>query len=116
MRESTFATLDPPHPVPDHGSMKRAEVLAQLHDLLPQLTALGVVHLALFGSVARDEATGQSDIDVLVDIVGPRPFAQRVAVTDLLQAHFGCRVDVVPREALKVRAREVAEREALLVA
>ncbi len=96
--------------------MKRAEVLAQLHDLLPQLTALGVVHLALFGSVARDEATGQSDIDVLVDIVGPRPFAQRVAVTDLLQAHFGCRVDVVPREALKVRAREVAEREALLVA
>lgn len=93
--------------------MKRAEVLAQLQALLPQLRALGVRDIALFGSVARDEADAGSDIDVLVDIVAARPFAQRMAVTDLLEAHFGCRVDVVPRGALKPRARAIVEQEAL---
>ena len=96
--------------------MTRAHVLAQLHALLPQLAELGVRRLALFGSLARDEASATSDIDVLVDIVGPRPFAQRLAVTDLLEAHFGCHVDVVPFDALKPRARAIVEREALLVA
>jgi predicted nucleotidyltransferase len=33
-----------------------------------RLVALGVVHAWLFGSVARDAATSESDIDVMVDL------------------------------------------------
>ena len=46
------------------------------------LAALGVVHAWLFGSVARDAATPESDIDVMVDLDegphGPEAAVQRV--------------------------------------
>jgi predicted nucleotidyltransferase len=42
--------------------MKREEVLAIVAQHQQELKAMGVKSLALFGSVARDEATAESDI------------------------------------------------------
>jgi predicted nucleotidyltransferase len=82
--------------------MKRDEVLrilAEHHDELRR--EYNVKSLALFGSVARDEATGASDIDILVD------FDRRVSLFDLigLQLHLQDllrvpKVDVVMRDAI----------------
>ncbi|WP_341735515.1 nucleotidyltransferase domain-containing protein [Microcoleus sp. CAWBG640] len=47
--------------------MKRADVLAILAAHQERLKALGVKSLDLFGSVARDEARSDSDVDFLVD-------------------------------------------------
>jgi uncharacterized protein len=47
--------------------MKRDEVLAILAAHREQLQALGVKSLNLFGSVARDEARPDSDVDFLVE-------------------------------------------------
>ncbi|VTZ26147.1 DNA polymerase, beta domain protein region [Methylocella tundrae] len=47
--------------------MKRAEVIAKLKAVEPQLWAHGVGALYLFGSHARDEAREGSDVDVFVD-------------------------------------------------
>ncbi|TRU83627.1 MAG: hypothetical protein EWV54_19670, partial [Microcystis novacekii Mn_MB_F_20050700_S1D] len=47
--------------------MKRDEVLAILAAHREQLQTLGVKSLSLFGSVARDEAHSDSDVDFLVE-------------------------------------------------
>jgi uncharacterized protein len=45
------------------------EVLRTLRNHESELRHLGVSHAAVFGSVARGEATAGSDIDVLVDAI-----------------------------------------------
>ena len=48
--------------------MDRAAVIARLTEERARLEALGVTHVYLFGSVARDEARADSDVDVMVDL------------------------------------------------
>jgi predicted nucleotidyltransferase len=54
--------------------------------------------LALFGSVARDDATDTSDVDVLVDFGAPPTFDQymglKIFLEDLLQCSVGHRAQV----------------------
>lgn len=62
----------------------------------------GIMHLAVFGSVARGEATADSDIDLLYDL---RPGAhlgwEIEDLTDELSEVFGGRaVDLISRSAL----------------
>ena len=47
--------------------MNRAEVIARLKAIEPELRARGVEHLYLYGSYARDEARPDSDIDLLAE-------------------------------------------------
>jgi predicted nucleotidyltransferase len=51
--------------------MKRDEVLAIVAAHRQQLQAMGVKSLELFGSVARDEAGPDSDVDFLVEFDRP---------------------------------------------
>lgn len=61
----------------------------------------GVSRLSLFGSVARDEATDSSDIDVLVEFERPTTLFQLGALQLYLEDAFvGPRVDVVPRDCI----------------
>ena len=52
----------------------------------------GIRSLRLFGSVAREQQTEQSDIDVYVEM-DPKPFV-RLHVKDYLERLLGCSVDV----------------------
>lgn len=57
--------------------------------------------LALFGSVARNEATETSDIDVLVEFApNQKNFDRFMALADLLEQTLGRHVEVVTTEAL----------------
>ncbi len=47
--------------------MRRDDAIARLRAARDRLSALGVRHLYLYGSVARDDATTDSDVDILVD-------------------------------------------------
>lgn len=96
--------------------MRRAEALAILHDLLPRLTALGVACIDLVGSVARDEARVDSDVDVVVTFGSAPSLAEHLRIVDVLEEALGRRVDVIPRGRLKARALAVLEREAVHVA
>jgi uncharacterized protein len=51
--------------------MQRDEALAILTDHRQDLENFGVKSIAIFGSVARNEARGDSDVDVLVEFAGP---------------------------------------------
>ena len=97
--------------------MTRSEALNRLGALLPEARSrFGVAAISLFGSVARDEATDQSDLDVLVDFAGPATFANFMGLKLYLEDSLGVRVDLVTRRALRPRMRDRIESEALRVA
>ena len=54
----------------------------------------GIRRIGIFGSVARGEQTPDSDVDIVVDLVKPRPF-YLVHIKDELQTLFGRPVDIV---------------------
>lgn len=96
--------------------MTTEQALILLRDAVPSLQALGLTYLALVGSTARGQATALSDVDVLVDFEGPGRFQRHLAIVDLLTAHLNCHVDVISRRAVKPRALDVLEKEAIRVA
>ena len=48
--------------------MTKAEALARLRAREGELRAMGVDHLSIFGSTARDEATSESDLDLAIQL------------------------------------------------
>jgi len=96
--------------------MKREHVLRILSAHHQDLKNLHVKALALFGSVARDEATAESDVDLLVEFEGGATFDRYMDLKFFLEECLGCRIDLVTRDALKPRVRPQVEREAILVA
>ncbi len=82
--------------------MKRNDVLQKLRAEQENLRVrYGVASLALFGSVARDEAGPDSDVDVLVEFGRPITLFDLVAVQQHLERCLGVRrVDLVPRDSV----------------
>ena len=66
----------------------------------------GVKSLLLFGSVARDEATSTSDVDLLVEFNRPVGYFGLFALQDYLEKLLGCRVDLGTLNSLKPYIRE----------
>jgi len=78
-----------------------AEAQARLAACASEVRALGVVRLALFGSVLRGEASPESDVDLLVEFApGKKSFDRFMALGDLLEARLGRPVELVTPEAL----------------
>ena len=76
----------------------------------------GVQSLALFGSVARDEATAKSDVDLLVEFNRPVGYFGLFALQDYLEQLLGCPVDLGTPDSLKPYLRERIQGELLRVA
>jgi predicted nucleotidyltransferase len=72
----------------------------------PELSALGVKSLKLFGSVVRGEARPESDIDILVEFSRPIGLLAFVRLKQRLAELLGRPVDLVTPEALKPPLRE----------
>jgi predicted nucleotidyltransferase len=97
--------------------MRRDEVLRILRAHRAELErAHGVRFLAIFGSVARDQASTESDIDVLVEFSARPGFDGYMALKGRLEVLLGPRVDLVMLGALKPSVRPEIEREAIRVA
>jgi len=97
--------------------MRRAEALAVLSRYRAELEReFGVASLALFGSVARDEAGPDSDVDVLVEFRETPGLSEYMRLKWWLEEQLGRRVDLVMKGALKDWARPMVEAEAIRVA
>ncbi|MGA7670044.1 MAG: nucleotidyltransferase family protein [Nitrolancea sp.] len=86
--------------------MTRDELVRILGEHRSELDALGVQSLALFGSMARDEAGPESDVDFLVEFNDLPTFDRYMGLKLLLEDVLGRRVDLVLREDLKPRIRD----------
>ena len=60
--------------------MTREEIIRTLSEHRAELTEMGVRSLALFGSVARNEAKPGSDIDLLADLEPPYTYDRYIQV------------------------------------
>ena len=66
-----------------------------LHEHADELRRLGVRHLGIVGSLARDEATLSSDVDMLIEVAADRPFSLwalgevRVRLSEILGREAG---------------------------
>jgi predicted nucleotidyltransferase len=81
--------------------LTRQQAVERLIAAEPEIRALGVERLALFGSVARDEADSDSDVDVLVHFSsGAKTYGRFLALSELLEALFGRAVELVTLESL----------------
>jgi predicted nucleotidyltransferase len=98
--------------------MNRAEIVAKLKAVEPQLRAHGVAGLYLFGSYARDDARPDSDVDVFIDKAPGRSFG----FDELMGGYFALK-DAVPgikisfgtREGLDLSIKDEVEKQAVRI-
>lgn len=95
--------------------MKREEIIQLLQEHKVRLNELGLRSISIFGSVARDEATTSSDIDLLVEMDPPYTFDRYINAKFYLEDLLGCQVDLVMNETLRERIRPQVERDAIRV-
>jgi uncharacterized protein len=93
--------------------VKRAEVLAIVETHQEKLKTLGVKTLDLFGSVARDEARPDSDVDFLVEFSIEATLFDLFRVQHYLEDILGCKVDLGTKSALRQHLREPVLQEAI---
>ncbi len=64
------------------------------------LSKLGVRSLALFGSVARNDGSPKSDVDILIEFDSKKGIFAFIDVKSYLEELLDCEVDLVTRGAL----------------
>jgi predicted nucleotidyltransferase len=97
--------------------MMREETIARLRDNAAALQARGAIALYLFGSTARDEGHGGSDIDIFIDYDRTKKFSlvDLAGLKNFLEDEFAAKVDVTTRDSLHPLLREGIERSAIRV-
>jgi len=97
--------------------MKRDSALDLLSAKKDEIRSrFAVSRLALFGSVARDEAVESSDIDFIVTFDGPATFDRFMDLKFYLENLLSVRVDLVTQNALRTPLLKIVEEEAIHVA
>jgi len=93
--------------------MTREETLAVLRQFKREYAEqYGILEIGVFGSVGRDEAREDSDIDICIKTLTPNPFAL-VHIKELIEARLHKPVDIIRvREQMNPFLKERIEKEA----
>lgn len=97
-------------------TLRRQDVVDTLRAQRALLDRFGVSHISVFGSVARDEARADSDIDLLVEFGRPIGLFGFAGLQRELAAALGRPVDLVTPAAIKPELRDRILREAVVAA
>lgn len=87
---------------------KRLEILSTAKNY-------GASNIRIFGSVAREEANSNSDIDFLMDIELGKNLLDRIALIQDLEDLLGCKVDIAKPENLHESIKEKVLQEAIIL-
>jgi len=72
-----------------------------------ELRARGIASVAIFGSIARGDATEFSDLDVLIELDPDARFGfSYFSLPEYFEGILGVRTDVVSRQAIKPYIRD----------
>jgi uncharacterized protein len=93
--------------------MDKQEVLSLVNAHRDRLDEFAVKGLFLFGSVARGEATVESDVDFLVEFNRPVGLFMLLGLKSFLEDILGCSVDVGTPSSLRPHVRETVLKEAI---
>lgn len=86
--------------------MKKLDAIDLVQSHQQELRKLGVNALNLFGSVARDQANLQSDVDILVELDESVGFFEFFQIKHYLEDLFQCPIDLGTVDALKEHLRQ----------
>ena len=94
--------------------MRRQKILKILFEHRNEIESrFDVASLSLFGSAAREEATEESDIDILVTFNNTPGIFGFLELKEYLEKILECSVDLVTKNALKKQLREQILQEAV---
>jgi uncharacterized protein len=96
--------------------MDKDRIIVILREHAPELRAAGLVHLRVFGSVARGEASPQSDVDLMADFDRSKRLTLLTvgSLERRLGDLLGLKVDLSAAEWMKEPVRKQALREAVI--
>ena len=96
--------------------MNRQAVLRRLTGSIKEIRQrFSVKALSIFGSIARDEAIDNSDVDVLVTFNQKASFDIFMDLKFYLEDLLGTSIDLVTDKALRPKVRQAIEREMINV-
>ncbi|MCZ6675526.1 MAG: nucleotidyltransferase family protein [Verrucomicrobia bacterium] len=96
--------------------MKREKVIEVLANALPDLKSrYPIHHIELFGSVARNDNSEHSDIDLLVE-VDPEIGLGIVDLSEELEKLLGTSIDLITTRGINPRLKKRIEQELIHVA
>jgi hypothetical protein len=85
-----------------------SDPIIQLEEHSQAIRQFGAQRIGVFGSLARGEATGKSDVDVYVEFApSQRTFRNFNALYELLERIFGRAVDLVTDHSLSEHSARV---------
>lgn len=97
--------------------MDKEAILARLSGSVEEIRQrFSVKALAIFGSVAREQTTDKSDVDVLVTFNQKANFDLFMDLKFYLEELLGIKVDLVTDKGLRTQMRQAIEREIIYVA
>ncbi|MGB3767659.1 MAG: nucleotidyltransferase family protein [Phormidesmis sp.] len=97
----------------DIALLNKQYVLEVLDAHRGSLNEFAVKALFLFGSVARNEATPESDVDLLVEFNRPVGLFTLLGLQSHLEEVLGCSVDLGTPTSLRPHLRETVLKEAV---
>lgn len=95
------------------SNIDKQQVLDSINAQRERLDEFAVEALFLFGSVARDEATSESDVDFLVEFTRPVGLFTLLQLKSFLEELLNCSVDVGTPNSLHPHVREAVLKEAI---
>ena len=96
--------------------MKRADAITRLRDHETELKRLGVRHLYLFVSTARDAARDDSDVDLFFDYEkGKLGLYELMDVKEAATRILRCKTDIMTRDSIHKLLRKRIEAAAVPV-
>ena len=96
--------------------MIKQKVLNLLKEHQDKIKEFKVQKMFLFGSVARDEATISSDIDILIKFTIAPTYDMYMDLKFFLEDLLGRNVDLVTEDALRPEIKQYVERDLIRVA
>jgi predicted nucleotidyltransferase len=88
-----------------HNILQRDDIIAILRKQMIR-SRFGIKSLLLFGSVARNEATQESDLDFVVNFDGTITFDRYMDLKIFLEDLFGKKIDLAIEDNLKPQIRQ----------
>lgn len=96
--------------------MRKEKILKLLAQHKPELVRrFGINYLALFGSMARDEAQEGSDVDVMVEFEGSPTAKRYFGVQFYLEDLLECPIDLVQKDVVRPELKPYIERDLIHV-
>ena len=84
-------------------------------EILKIAAKYGAYNVRVFGSVARGEATPDSDVDFLVELEPERTLLEQIALMQSLEELLGRKVDMTEPETLHECIKERVLKEAVML-